>query len=79
MFVALMKQHGSNCAVIADGINDALALEESMVGFAMGENGCAVARDAAQIILTDDNFVSLFNSVKWGRNMLDNCRKFIQF
>lgn len=35
-FVALMKQHGSNCAVIADGINDALALEEAMVGFAMG-------------------------------------------
>jgi len=47
MFVALMKQQGSNCAVIADGINDVLALEESMVGFAMGENGCSVARDAA--------------------------------
>jgi len=77
MFVALMNVHGSNCAVIADGINDVLALEESMVGFAMGENGCSVARDASQIILTDDNFVSLFNSVKWGRNMMDNCRKFI--
>lgn len=79
MFVALMKQQGSNIAVIADGINDVLALEEAMVGFAMGENGCAVARDASQIILTDDNFVSLFNSIKWGRNMMDNCRKFIQF
>lgn len=46
-FVALMKQQGSNCGVIADGINDALALEESMVGFAMGESGCSVARDSA--------------------------------
>lgn len=63
--------------MIADGINDALALEEALVGFSMGLNGCAVARDASQIILTDDNFVSLFNSVKWGRNMMDNCRKFI--
>lgn len=45
----------------------------------MGEDGCAAAKDHADIILTDDNFTSVVNAIRWGRNMQDNTRKFIQF
>lgn len=78
MFVALLKRTKAPCAMTADGINDARALQEASVGFGMG-SGCAVAKDSSDIIITDDNFRSLFNSIRWGRNIYDNCRKFIQF
>lgn len=78
MFVALQKRTKAVCAMTADGINDARALQEASVGFGMG-SGCAVAKDSSDIIITDDNFRSLFNSIRWGRNIYDNCRKFIQF
>ena len=45
----------------------------------MGEDGCAAAKDHADIILTDDNFTSVVNAIRWGRNIQDNTRKFIQF
>lgn len=78
MFVSALKQSGTVCAVTGDGINDAMALSEANVGFCMG-SGCAVAKDHADIIFTDDNFESVMKAVKWGRNIIDNCRKFIQF
>mmetsp|Transcript_29300 Transcript_29300/g.21211 ORF Transcript_29300/g.21211 Transcript_29300/m.21211 type:complete len:284 (+) Transcript_29300:2050-2901(+) len=78
MFTALHKRSGARCAMTADGINDARALHEASVGFAMG-SGCAVAKDSSDIIITDNNFLSLYTSIKWGRNIFDNCRKFIQF
>jgi magnesium-transporting ATPase (P-type) len=74
-----LKQIGSQVAVTADGINDAKALKEANVGFCMGLSGCEVAKDSADIIILDDNFNSVFKATLWGRNILDNIRKFIQF
>jgi magnesium-transporting ATPase (P-type) len=74
-----LKQIGSQVAVTADGINDSAALKEANVGFCMGISGCEVAKDASDIIILDDNFNSVFKATLWGRNILDNIRKFIQF
>lgn len=78
MFVALQKRGNARNAMTADGINDARALHEAHVGFGMG-SGCAVAKDSSDIIITDNNFKSVYNSIRWGRNIYDNCRRFIQF
>jgi len=79
MFTAAMKRSGSSCALTGEGINDALALSEASVGFAMGQDGCSVAKDHADIIILNDNFATVVTAVRWGRNIFDNCRKFVQF
>jgi len=45
----------------------------------MGQDGCAAAKDHADIVLTDDNFFTVIAAIRWGRNIQDNVRKFIQF
>jgi len=71
-----LKELGKAVATTGDGINDVDALRASDVGFAMG-SGCSVAKDAADMILTDDNFEATMSAVMWGRNIYDNIRRFI--
>ncbi|KXH47390.1 calcium-translocating P-type ATPase [Colletotrichum simmondsii] len=79
LLVSHLKKMGETVAVTGDGTNDALALKAADVGFAMGIQGTEVAKEAASIILLDDNFASIVKALVWGRTVNTAVKKFLQF
>ncbi len=77
--VQLLQKMGHIVAVTGDGVNDALALKESNVGVAMGITGTDVAKEAADMIITDDNYATLVSAVEEGRTIFDNIKSAVKY